>query len=240
MHSTAFYRFVTFIRYWTVRVTGNFRSLCIVYASLFGSQVFVNIVFETVFTIYEYAKEEEAYNKFFLIVRCIIIVIFFELPTLCFQALAMKKFANLKLSDTIENHNWYTTTEGPDPYFMRWSELGWDFSMQLQFMFQFILFSMIDLNFYFGTFKKKSGLLLLALCAYFTPVYLIQVGGVKFNPAKNDYGGVVDAGDYGTIGLMYVSIGVGIAGCVFWAGVLWAFGASMIVYCIYLWCCKGK
>ena len=159
-------------------VTGNFRSLCIVYASLFGSQVFVNIVFETVFTTYEYAKEEEAYNKFLLIVRCIIIIIFFELPTLCFQALAMKKFANLKLSDTIENHNWYTTTEGPDPYFMRWSELGWDFSMQLQFMFQFILFSMIDLNFYFGTFKKKSGLLLLALCAYFTLVYLIQVGGV--------------------------------------------------------------
>ena len=65
----------------------------------------INIVFETVFTIYEYAKEEEAYNKFFLIVRCIIIVIFFELPTFCFQALAMKKFANLKLSDTIENHN---------------------------------------------------------------------------------------------------------------------------------------
>ena len=63
---------------------------------------------------------------------------------------------------------------------------------------------------------------------------------MKFNPIINDYGGFVDADDYGIIGLMYVPKGVGVAGCVFWAGVLWAFRASMIVYCIYLWCCKGK
>lgn len=221
-------------------ISKNFENLIIIYASFIGSQVLVNLIFNTCFTIYEAKKQRNIYNKLFLILRFTIIIAL-DYPTLFIQTSLLKNIANFDITvarrNAMNHHDEYgvlnpdvkynnTINMLPNGYAVRWSELSWDFSMQLQFMIQFVLFVSIDSCFYHykvngHSVKKWQYILILigvilALCALYVPVYWQLVGNNIFKPRINDYGGIVGPDEYGIIGLMYISIGVGFTGCVVW------------------------
>ena len=144
----------------------------------------------------------------------LVIAFVLEMPMLTSQAYAMRNMDNLV-----------------------WSDLNWDFGMQLQFIINTTLFVGIDLCLYNNSKAWLSLAVLFPIMPvfFFTPVYLALVGW-KWTPnSLNYFGGVVGDNENGIVGLLYISMGFGVTGLWIWTIVLAVFAIGLAMVVVHYW-----
>ena len=203
----------------------NIRKALISFACFFTFQAIVNLIYlfcHEVCASHSDHSLPEMWKT--LPVLKLLIAFVFEMPMLTSQAYVMRHMENLV-----------------------WSELNWDFAMQLQFIINLTTFLSIDdmlgklelLN----RCDLKEGCLvssrlvimqvpLLIICGVFlAPVYVVQVGW-EWTPNSLDvYGGVIGpARSNGINGLMYISMFIGLIGLWVWTLVLGAIAIAILYW----------
>ena len=184
------------------------------FAVFYTLQSLANLIYITFHAIYA-SKDHRMTEKWkkMMIIK-IVIAFALEMPMLTSQAYAMRNIDNLV-----------------------WSDLNWDVAMQLEFIINTISFLAIDL-FYMVLERNlriwKSILSFLfspLLCGIlFAPVYL-ALAGFNWSINLNNLGGVIGPNDYGIVGLLYVSMGIGLAGFWFWTIVITIISLILILLC---------
>ena len=172
----------------------NIESALRSFAVFFTLQSLANLIYLIFHAKYAF-KDHRMTDKWQkMMITKTVIAFVLEMPMLTSQAYAMRNMDNLV-----------------------WSDLNWDVGMQLQFIINTTLFVGIDL--YHDdklTAWLSLAVLFLIVPAFFTPVYLALVGW-KWTPnSLNYFGGVVGDNENGIVGLLYISMGIGVTGLWIW------------------------